>query len=68
MPTSISFYLKSTASDIIHDGKKIIDKINKHPPAKECRVVPPMWQAATPVLAVANVWSGGREPLKATKS
>ena len=31
-------------------------------PAKACSVVPPMWQAATPVLAVANVCCGGRAP------
>lgn len=31
-------------------------------PAKLCSVVPPMWQAATPVLAVAYVLFGGREP------
>ena len=29
-------------------------------PAKEWRVVPPIWKAATPVLAVTKVWSGGR--------
>lgn len=29
-------------------------------PAKACRVIPPIWQAATPVLAVANVFSGAR--------
>jgi hypothetical protein len=31
-------------------------------PAKACRVVPPIWQAATPVLAVANVCCGGNIP------
>lgn len=31
-------------------------------PAKLCSVVPPTWQAATPVLAVAYVLFGGREP------
>lgn len=33
-----------------------------HLPAKAWRVVPPMWQAATPVLAVATVPVGGSEP------
>jgi hypothetical protein len=32
-------------------------------PANECNVTPPMWQAATPVLAVATVTSGGRAPM-----
>lgn len=32
-------------------------------PAKLCNVVPPMWHAATPVLAVANVLFGGRDPM-----
>lgn len=36
--------------------------IGSYLPAKACRVVPPMWQAATPVLAVATVPVGGREP------
>lgn len=31
-------------------------------PAKLCSVVPPMWHAATPVLAVAKVLFGGRDP------
>ena len=31
-------------------------------PAKEWRVVPPIWNAATPVLAVMNVCSGGKTP------
>lgn len=31
-------------------------------PANACRVVPPIWQAATPVLAVANVCCGGKVP------
>ena len=33
-------------------------------PAKACNVVPPMWQAATPVLAVAKVCCGGSDPVK----
>ena len=32
-------------------------------PAKLCSVVPPMWHAATPVLAVAKVLFGGRDPM-----
>lgn len=32
-------------------------------PAKLCNVVPPMWHAATPVLAVAKVLFGGSEPM-----
>lgn len=32
-------------------------------PAKLCNVVPPMWHAATPVLAVAKVLFGGRDPM-----
>lgn len=35
---------------------------SSHLPAKAWRVVPPMWQAATPVLAVATVPVGGSEP------
>ena len=31
-------------------------------PAKECNVIPLMCDAAIPVLAVANVCSGGRAP------
>ena len=32
-------------------------------PANEWSVTPPMWQAATPVLAVATVTSGGKAPI-----
>jgi len=32
-------------------------------PANEWSVTPPMWQAATPVLAVATVTSGGKAPM-----
>ena len=31
-------------------------------PANACNVVPPIWQAATPVLAVANVNCGAKAP------
>ena len=31
-------------------------------PAKECSVVPDRWHAATPVLAVTIVASGGKAP------
>ena len=32
-------------------------------PAKACRVVPPIWHAATPVLAVGKVWFGGSDAI-----
>lgn len=48
-----------------HDWSWEIQNIQKHSnwPAKLCNVVPPMWQAATPVLAVAKVLCGGSDPM-----